>query len=1242
MMKIMKMVIALISMPMLALAGEEWVNGFCWSYAISNGEAEITRGSHGVKGVVIASVAVSGADLLPSASSSSQTIPAETAETSISIPSVLGGCPVVRIGNCAFQNCTWMKTKAVIPSTVTSIGECAFENCSGLTSVSIPSSVVQIGRYAFLGCGKLSTINVAQGDANRVKGMLSGENVAALTFVEQDSSSQSFRFESASADIQSDWYAELKEKKELAYLVVGEEQVKISDLTGNVYYFQKTNAKLSRSPVGWTLALYGAAIGGRGIQADGDLAVELAEGSANSIAITSYTTQLSPSGGYSGAAAYGMNIYGNLLIYGVGSLTINNLCRRSDGPILDGGDPAGINIGLDGWFGGSLTVGFGTSLSIHTTGYDGIHIDNGGDVDIVGASVELTGGRGIYTADAVSVKGSIVSILSVSGHCIQCGDFEGDYMFGAFAAKIGFAVNSGNSFSLDNSVACALTSQSPCIGGKNCFFGDGFYRLATDGSTMQAALLANRSLEIDGAEIECCAPGGIVACIQPASGSDATMTMKSGLLRNRRSMDVKSEFLLNSLWNDYYGLGAAYNSISLEEVVNPQVGLETFLGTALLDFIKSNGLKNPSGDAKYGIYGSDDVKFVMTDGTVILDASESGIHIKSGIKILGGSLKGVFDTTPVNANGQSLAMFEDTVFGAGAFSKASGGWNRSLPAYYGTQSLYTDNEGKLYFWLPESGNWNGGNDGGNGGGNGNSGGVDTSLPDLTYYIPDGWSQPVFVTTAKYDEKPVPTFVEGSPVYLKYAFKNTGNHLNVSNFIHRFTLSNGVTFQSTWSRSVLEYGKWGWPGDGWMPDALQRLPPGTYNVTCVLNATQSLAEQNHSNNTYTFSFTVVPANTSNVDLAFAAKSGLPAPVFITDSASGNTSVTEYAYGDPMYLRYSYRNAASAVAVTGFKLRIDLDGKEFITDSRHVNYTLIGGETASSYLSGATLAKIEPGRHTFTLTLDSENSIEEIDESNNVYTISFAVNPTPGIASLDAVTYSGYYTADKARVLTGGVFNGSEVAGVMSLKIGRANKKGVFKIGGTLTTLDGKKHTIKGSNPQVLSDGRTYIDITVKDIGPMNMKLYKDGFICTLANGWSALPANISSLPKGNMTFWLNPSPSGIIDGQNVIYTQYLPLNMTVQSTGTRLKVAAMAGRVVSRRGVVSVSKGGEANPSGLKITYTPKTGCWKGSFYIYTHENGRLKKYMAKVTGVTVEEYGFGVVTVNKLTFTPQIRAWLSL
>ena len=714
MMKIMKMVIALISMPMLALAGEEWVNGFCWSYAISNGEAEITPGSHGTKGVVIASAAVSGADLLPSASSSSQTIPAETAETSISIPSVLGGCPVVRIGNCAFQNCTWMKTNAVIPSTVTSIGECAFENCSGLTSVSIPSSVVQIGRYAFLGCGKLSTINVAHGDANRVKGMLSGENIASLTFVEQGSSSQSFRFESASAGTQSDWYAGLKEKKELAYLVVGEEQVKISDLTGNVYYFQKTNAKLSRSPVGWTLALYGAAIGGRGIQADGDLAVELAEGSANSIAITSYTTQLSPSGGYYGAAAYGMNIYGNLLIYGVGSLTINNLCRRSDGPILDGGDPAGINIGLDGWFGGSLTVGFGTSLSIHTTGYDGIHIDNGGNVDIVGASVELTGGRGIYTADAVSVKGSIVSILSVSGHCIQCGDFEGDYMFGAFAAKIGFAVNSGNGFSLDNSVACALTSQSPCIGGKNCFFGDGFYRLATDGSTMQAALLANRSLEIDGAEIECCAPGGIVAYIQPASGSDATMTMKSGLLRNRRSMDVKSEFLLNSLWNDYYGLGAAYNSISLEEVVNPQVGLETFLGTALLDFIKSNGLKNPSGDAKYGIYGSDDVKFVMTDGTVILDASESGIHIKSGVKILGGSLKGVFDTMPVNANGQSLAMFEDTVFGAGAFSKASGGWNRSLPAYYGTQSLYTDDEGKLYFWLPESGNWNGGDSGGNG------------------------------------------------------------------------------------------------------------------------------------------------------------------------------------------------------------------------------------------------------------------------------------------------------------------------------------------------------------------------------------------------------------------------------------------------------------------------------------------------------------------------------------------------
>ena len=50
-----------------------------------------------------------------------------------------------------------------IPTSVTSIGELAFANCTGLTSVSIPNSVTSIGRSVFYGCTGLTSVNIGSG-----------------------------------------------------------------------------------------------------------------------------------------------------------------------------------------------------------------------------------------------------------------------------------------------------------------------------------------------------------------------------------------------------------------------------------------------------------------------------------------------------------------------------------------------------------------------------------------------------------------------------------------------------------------------------------------------------------------------------------------------------------------------------------------------------------------------------------------------------------------------------------------------------------------------------------------------------------------------------------------------------------------------------------------------------------------------------------------------------------------------
>ena len=73
-------------------------------------------------------------------------------------------------------------------------------------------------------------------------------------------------------------------------------------------------------------------------------------------------------------------------------------------------------------------------------------------------------------------------------------------------------------------------------------------------------------------------------------------------------------------------------------------------------------------------------------------------------------------------------------------------------------------------------------------------------------------------------------------------------------------------------------------------------------------------------------------------------------------------------------------------------------------------------------------------------------------------------------------------------------------------------------------------------------------------------------------------------------------------------------------------------------IVDTSKG--TNLSGLKLTYTPKKGTFKGSFNVYAlvgeDKATKLKKYKVNVTGVVVGGVGYGVATCKKPAVTWQV------
>ena len=169
--------ILFLAMPLVA--DTEEVNGYTWTFQVTNDTVEIFKGN--------LTAAISP---LPTGA--------------VTIPSILGGKPVTSIGDGAFNQCNSLM-QVTIPDSVTRIGTAAFSGCSSLTSVSIPQcicssrtsdifpnvaaitnviiadGVTYIGDSAFRGCSGLTSVTIPDTVANIGWGAFYG--CSGLTYV---------------------------------------------------------------------------------------------------------------------------------------------------------------------------------------------------------------------------------------------------------------------------------------------------------------------------------------------------------------------------------------------------------------------------------------------------------------------------------------------------------------------------------------------------------------------------------------------------------------------------------------------------------------------------------------------------------------------------------------------------------------------------------------------------------------------------------------------------------------------------------------------------------------------------------------------------------------------------------------------------------------------------------------------------------------------------------------------------
>ena len=260
-------------------------------------------------------------------------------------------------------------------------------------------------------------------------------------------------------------------------------------------------------------------------------------------------------------------------------------------------------------------------------------------------------------------------------------------------------------------------------------------------------------------------------------------------------------------------------------------------------------------------------------------------------------------------------------------------------------------------------------------------------------------------------------------------------------------------------------------------------------------------------------------------------------------------------------------------------------------------------------------------------------------------------TPGYDVIDEEDIVAPYAASKAVTLQGAVYDGGDVVGVVELKLGKVNaNKGTSKVSGTVTGLDGKKHTIKAVGVSGI-DGVSPVSVSldVRDFGTMEIAIGGDKFAgslgdyhvqsCEIGGAWNGGTANVTVeigdedldlFPGMLLTSLLPDEETATVKNGKWTFAKAASVKWAKPKKGAALP--EIYDEALDKGLIIDVSKD-KTNLSGLKLAYTPKKGTFKGSFKVYALEGAspkqKLKKYTVNVSGIVINSCGSGMATCKK-------------
>lgn len=258
--------------------------------------------------------------------------------------------------------------------------------------------------------------------------------------------------------------------------------------------------------------------------------------------------------------------------------------------------------------------------------------------------------------------------------------------------------------------------------------------------------------------------------------------------------------------------------------------------------------------------------------------------------------------------------------------------------------------------------------------------------------------------------------------------------------------------------------------------------------------------------------------------------------------------------------------------------------------------------------------------------------------------------------EAVPEFGGFMPVKAAVHTGVVYDADDLpCGILTLKVGKMSRKGVSSIGGTIQLLDGKKYTIKSYKAQVAEGEDCAFSATVSKFGAIDVRVGDAGFAADIVRldgtRLSARPADLTAgFPKPSQVHFSVADLPTEINGYPVLAVctpEGEPIEVNAKGKWVLRKYASPKlkkirvkdefgkpakdefGKALYQYEIQGIDDPKKPNKSSLKLSYTAKTGMFKGSFALYCNTGKKLAKYSFTVNGLVLDGVGVGRAVCKK-------------